>query len=426
MADSSSTPFAPVGFASAGSAAVSAASPSEAALGDVALEPTVAEVAAAAELPPTGRRRRVASWIGQRGDDLARRLLRGLYLRRGVPYMSPAELERAFAILRVYTDPAVLADPDRLLAPPSRLPAVQARWRRPVRGGLHSHLVFDSPYRPIHRLYAAEYRRYDRLDTVHLFSWTHARPAPASILVTHGWGMGRKRLHEHEFGIDNLFNGLGLDVYYYVMPFHWLRRPSTARFSGELHPSPNLMRTNETFIQKAIELRTALRWIKARNDAPLGMMGSSLGGYTTALVASLEDALDFAIPVLPPASLSDLFWNAGKDDPVQRKVSEMGMTRERFSAAWALHCPLTYQPKVPWRARFIVGAQGDNLVTPEHTDRLWEHWGRPRRYAFAGGHILQVYRSDYHHEIGRFLAELGVVPGERVHGGKGPLAPRFG
>jgi hypothetical protein len=358
---------------------------------------------------PQGRRRRAATWVGRHGDDFVRRILRGLYLRRGVPYMSPAELERALAVLRVYTDPAVLADPDRLLAPPTRLPAVQARWRRPVRGGLHSHLVFDSPYRPVHRVYAAEYRRYDRLDTVHLFSWTHARPAPASILITHGWGVGRKRVHEHEFGVDHLFRSLGLDVYYYVMPFHWLRRPSAARFSGELHPSPNLMRTNETFIQKALELRWALRWIKSRNPAPLGMMGSSLGGYTTALMASLEDSLDFAIPVLPPASLADLFWLQGQGDPVLEKVSAMGMTRERFASAWALHCPLTYRPKVPWRARFIVGAQGDKLVTPEHTDVLWEHWGRPRRYSFAGGHILQVYRGDYHREVGRFLEELGVL-----------------
>lgn len=372
------------------------------------------------------RRRRLATWVGQRSDDLLRRLLRGLYLRNGIPYMSPAELERAFGLLRVYTDPAVLADPDRLLSPPSRLPVVQARWRRPVRGGLHSHLEFDTPYRPVHRIYASEYRRYDRLDTVHLFSWTHARPAPASILVTHGWGVGRKQIHEWEFGIDHLFRELGLDVYYYVMPFHWLRRPSKARFSGELHPSPNLMRTNEAFIQTAIELRTALRWIKSRSPGPLGMMGSSLGGYTTALLASIEDSLDFAIPVLPPASLSDLFWIEGQGDPVLRKVSEMGMTRERFAAAWALHCPLTYAPKVPWRARFIVAAEGDNLIKAEHTDALWEHWGRPRRYAFAGGHILQVFRTDYHREIGRFLAELGVVSGERVEGGQGPLAPRFG
>ena len=86
----------------------------------------------------SGRRRRVATWLGRRGDDVARRVLRGLYLRRGVPYMTRGELERAFAMLRVYTDPEVLADPDRLLAPPSRLPHVTSRWRKPVRGGMLS------------------------------------------------------------------------------------------------------------------------------------------------------------------------------------------------------------------------------------------------------------------------------------------------
>ncbi len=375
---------------------------------------TLPRIQASATVARSGKRRRVATWLGRRGDGVVRRLLRQLYLRGGIPYMSPAELERAFAMLRVYCSPEALADPDVLLAPPARLPAVEARWRRPVRGGMHSHLVFDSPYRPVHRLYAAEYRRYDRLDIAHLFSWTHARPAPASILITHGWAVGRKRLHEQEFGIPYLFQKLGLDVYYYVMPFHWLRKPSQSRFSGELHPSPNLMRTNEAFIQTAQELRAALRWIKAQNPAPLGMMGSSLGGYTTALLASIEDALDFAVPVLPPASLADLFWAQSSGDPVLRKVEQMGMTQERFAGAWALHSPMTRKPKVPWRGRLIVGAQGDGLVTESHVDPLWEHWGRPRRYTFAGGHILQLYRSDYHRELGRFLADLGVVAPDRV------------
>jgi hypothetical protein len=360
------------------------------------------------------RRRRAANWVGRRGDAVVRRLLRGLYLKGGVPYMSPAELERALGILRVYTDPAVLADPDRLLAPPDPLPSMQARWRRSVRGGMHSHLHFGSPYRPVHRLYAAEYRRYDRVDTAHLFAWTHARPASGSIVLVHGWGVGNKRIHEREFGIPYLFQRLGLDVYFYVMPFHGLRRPSRARFSGELHPSPNLMRTNEGFIQTAQELRTILRWIKARNSAPVGMMGSSLGGYTTAWLASIDDTLDFAVPVLPPSSLADLFWRQGQGDAVLDKVQQMGMTRERFAAAWALHSPLSYEPRVPWRARLIVTATGDALVTASDTEALWEHWGRPRRFSFSGGHILQVFGADYHREVGRLLVDLGVVEASRL------------
>ena len=94
----------------------------------------------------------------------------------------------------------------------------------------------------------------------------------------------------------------------------------------------------------------------------------------------------------------------------------MATPRERFTTAWSLHCPLSYEPKVPWRGRFLIEAEGDALVTAPHTDLLWNHWGKPRRYSFSGGHILQVYRTDYHRELGRFLAGLGLVSPERVEG----------
>ncbi|MEM6997270.1 MAG: hypothetical protein AAF721_42590, partial [Myxococcota bacterium] len=248
------------------------------------------------------RRDRAASWVGRHGDAVVFRLLRRLFSSKGVAPMTAEELERSLAMLRCYTDPANLEDPDRLFAPPAEAPSVDTRSRKRVRGGLHSHYTFASPYRPVHRLYAAEFRRYDRVDTVHVLAWQHARPARGSIIVTHGWGLGHVRVHEIEFGLKYLFAELGLDVYYYVMPFHWLRRPSAARFSGQLHPSPNLMRTNESFVQKVVELRTIIGWILAQRDVPLGMMGSSLGGYTTALLASVDPRLSFAIPVLPPAS----------------------------------------------------------------------------------------------------------------------------
>lgn len=343
--------------------------------------------------------------------------------------MSAAELERSLAMLRCYTDPSVVADPDRLMAPPSRLPSLRTQWRRPIRGGSHVHYTFETPYRPVHPLYAAEYRRYDNCDTVHLFGWQHARPSPVSIILVHGWGLGVKHVHEREFGIDFLFRRLGLDVYYYVHPFHWLRKPSKARFSGELHPSPNLMRTNEAFCQTAQELRTAIGIIKGYNPAPLGMMGSSLGGYTTALLASLDDRLDYAIPIMPPASLADLFWEQGDGDPIREAVEKMGMTRERFRWAWSLHSPLSHRPKVGFNARMLVSATGDALVTPEHVDPLWHHWERPRHHRFAGGHILQVYRRRYQHAIGEFLHGLGhlsplalelagIAPGARDRGSR--------
>lgn len=365
-------------------------------------------------VPAHTRGERLATWAGVRVDRLVRRALRGLYLGRGVPFMSAVELERSLGMLRCYTDPDVLREPDTLFAPPRKLPPLRIHTRKAIRGGARLHWTFESPYRPVHPLYGSEFRRYDRLDTAHLFGWRHARPSPVSIILVHGWGLGAVHLHAREFGVDFLFRRLGLDVYYYVHPFHWVRKPSRARFSGELHPSPNLMRTNEAFIQTVQELRTIIGHLQAHGDTSIGMMGSSLGGYTTALLASVDDRLDFAIPIMTPASLADLFWEQGKGDPVRAQVESMGMTRERFRWAWSLHSPLSHRPRVPPSGRMFVSATGDALVTPEHVDPLWHHWDRPRHHRFAGGHILQVYGRRYQHEVARFLHGLGLVPTIRL------------
>jgi hypothetical protein len=346
-----------------------------------------------------------------RFDRFMRHGLRRVLMRRGgLDGVDTGELERRLAGLARYNAPDVLADPDRLLAPPG--PAeLTARLTRPLRDGAFHHFTFPSPYTPHDPDYAREYAGYDNVGTVHLHAWRHVRPAPASIVLAHGWCVGHRRLHEIEFNIAKLYRELGLDVYFYVQPFHSLRKPTAARFSGELFPSTDLVRTNEAFIQTCRDLRAAIGAILQYNPAPLGMMGSSLGGYTSALIASIDPRLAFVAPIMAPASFADLFWDHGEGDPFRSQAEALGMTRERFHDAWALHSPLSYTPKVPWERRLIISARGDALVTEAHADVLWHHWQRPRRFRFTGGHFLQVGRRGYIHELGRFLASLAILPG---------------
>ena len=221
-----------------------------------------------------------------------------------------------------------------------------------------------------------------------------ARPeggiARSSATLVHGWAVGARRLHEIEFSVGALFRDLGLDVYFYVQPFHGERRPSQARYNGQLFPSTDLVRTNEG-----------------------GHDGSSLGGYTSALVASVDPRLDFVVPIMAPASMAHLMWDHGAGDPFRTRTERAGMTRERFHHAWALHSPLSYRPLVPWDGRLIVGAADDVLVRPGDVDVLWEHWQRPRRFTFAGGHILQFGRRAYIRELASFLTGLGLLTPRR-------------
>ena len=177
----------------------------------------------------TSRRRRrrhvAARWAGTRVDTLVGRALRGLFVRGGLPYTGADALDEALEMLAPSCDPAVVADPDRVFAPRRRSTVTEVSRKR-VRGGLERHFTFPTPYVPVHPSYESEFRGYDRVRTAHLFGWQHATPAPASLLLVHGWGVGPKRLHETEFGVDYFFRQLGLDVYYYVLPFHWIRKPS--------------------------------------------------------------------------------------------------------------------------------------------------------------------------------------------------------
>lgn len=353
-------------------------------------------------------------------DKLLLAALRQLFSSNGGDRRTdPAEFERTVARLQRYIDPELLAAPQQLLAPAAELPRIRTELRRPLHRlgkgrqelGSEEHLSFTTPYVPLDPEYAAEFRRYPEVGRAHLWSWRHREPAPATILLTHGWGVGAWWMHRWEYDVPQLFHELGLDVYFYLAPYHERRNPSHIRFSGSLHPSADLVRTNEAFIQTAIELRTIISVILDRNPSPLGMMGSSLGGYTSALLASIDERLSFVIPVLPPASMAHLLWDHGAGAGMRNQAEGIGLTRELFHEYWSLHSPLTHQPKVAWDRRMIVTGLGDTLVTADHTRDLWEHWGRPRHYRFPGGHAFQLEARRYRREIGNFLRDIEVIPG---------------
>ena len=49
--------------------------------------------------------------------------------------------------------------------------------------------------------------------------------------------------------------------------------------------------------------------------------------------------------------------------------------------------PLDLPPLVPRERRFIFGAVGDRLVSPDQVRDLWRHWEHPRIVWYQGGHL---------------------------------------
>jgi hypothetical protein len=135
----------------------------------------------------------------------------------------------------------------------------------------------------------------------------------------------------------------------------------------------------------------------------------SLGGYATGLLAAVEPILDFAIAMIPVASLPELVWGEPLHRYRREEAEAHGITLDRFRHLWRVHAPLQRPPLLPVERRFVVGALGDRICPPGHAHALWSHWGRPAVHWFAGGHLAQFRRGRAFAAILHFLRGLGLA-----------------
>jgi dienelactone hydrolase len=282
---------------------------------------------------------------------------------------------------------------------------------RSLRGaGPLEHLTFPSEYEPHDPEIHAEYLGFARNRTSHVYLWRHRDGPRPTVLLIHGYGMGRIGFDSRAFEVPRLHDELGLDVAAVVLPLHGPR--SILRRSGAGFLDGHPLWTNAAFTQAVWDLRRVCGWLRAQGAPSIGVYGMSLGGYTTALFSSLEDGLACAIPMIPVASLASLTWR--QLNPVQRGAAQAaGLSEELFERAWTTHCPLRHQPRVAHERRLIVAAAADRIVPPEQPHALWEHWGRPAVHWFPGTHLAWLGRSAIRRRIEAHLRETLLSSQER-------------
>jgi pimeloyl-ACP methyl ester carboxylesterase len=297
------------------------------------------------------------------------------------------------ATARPYLDAALQAEPRRFFAfldAPSPLPPVRTVDERATPGGAIALRELDTEYAPWH---ASESwpacAENARLSFAH---WMHRPGRPRAVVIAlHGFTMGRRWIDARVFMAARWFT-LGYDVVLPLLPFHGERSPRWARYSGEAFGSWDVGRLNEAVRQAVHDVDLVRRIVAATVDAPAGLLGLSLGGYVTALLAGLRDDLAFAIPVAAPATLAFLpqtLFRLGR-----RRSAPLPVRPEILERAYRVHSPFSFPLAIPRRHTFVVGGLGDCLVPPEQVTALWRHWGEPDLAWFSGGHATPFGRTD--------------------------------
>jgi len=270
---------------------------------------------------------------------------------------------------------------------------VHGRERRGLRGGVVISRAFVTTYRPHPSIVGLVSSDLSPRDQILVDHWTHGPERPrATVVALHGFSMGYPLIDAFALFASQCFHA-GLDVALITLPFHGPRTPANARFSGEHFAIPHVARLNEAVRQAIYEIQLVVNWLRDHVDAPVGLLGLSLGGYLAALMADLRADLDFVIPMVPPVCIGDLAWRFFTNSRHYRNVEEAAFTQEELRAAYRVHSPLTFPLAVEKERVLILAGRGDQIVPPDHPHTLWRHWGEPAIFWFSGSHLAPFRRG---------------------------------
>jgi pimeloyl-ACP methyl ester carboxylesterase len=311
------------------------------------------------------------------------------------------------ANLSFYAELAAEQDVTKSFPAPTTLPRVSSRQANPMaewiaHGNVHN-LAFASSFEAVNPAMRDAWQALPRNNIVRAQHWRHDDGPRPTLCVIHGF-MGSPYLFNGLFFSLPWFYRSGYDVLLYTLPFHGRRAEKYSPFSGYGYFAHGMSGFVEAMAQAVHDFRSVIDYLQHTGVERIALTGMSLGGYTAALLAGVEDRLQAVIPNVPVVSVEqevDDWFPANKLFALGHRLGRIN--REDFVAASAYHSPLNYPPLVPKHRRLIITGLGDRLAPPEQSEMLWEHWDHCALHWFPGNHILHVSQPAYLRRMTRFL-----------------------
>jgi hypothetical protein len=254
-----------------------------------------------------------------------------------------------------------------------------------TRGVAYEHLRFESGYEPSEGEPGRErWLGYAPNRTAHAWVMRHRDGSRPWLVCIHGYQMGRPLLDFGAFRPAWLHHRLGLNLLLPVLPLHG---PRTIGWrSGDGFLGADVLDTVHAEAQAIWDIRRMIGWIRTEGATGIGVYGLSLGGYSAALLASLNESLACAIAGIPVSDFARLFFRHRPTLQVHRARLH-GIEEARVSEVLRVVSPLALAPRLPRERRFLFAAAVDRIVPPDQVLDLWQHWERPRIEWYPGAHL---------------------------------------
>jgi len=291
------------------------------------------------------------------------------------------------------------------LRPPELVPIAVQDFRSPW--GKYRHLRYESEYEPHPgEPGRARWLGYAANRTAHARLFEHPGEARPWLVCVPGYRMGHAAVDFAAFQARWLHLHLGLNVAIPVIPLHGPRR--VGRRGGDGFFTGDFLDTVHAQTQAIWDVRQLIGWLRTRGARSVGVYGVSLGGYTAALLASLERDLSCVIAGIPAADFLRLM-QAHAPPFVSWAAERIGLSFEKIERVLSVISPLALEPRIPHERRFLYAGLADRLASPDHARDLWRHWGRPHLTWYSGSHVSFLWESDVRALLKRALSACGLL-----------------
>jgi pimeloyl-ACP methyl ester carboxylesterase len=239
--------------------------------------------------------------------------------------------------------------------------------------------------------------------TAHARWFKHDGPPRPCVVLVHGYMAGNYVIEERVWQVKRLYES-GLDVVMTVLPLHGPRRSEERGYRPPAFPSNDARFTIEGFRQLVFDHRALFGFLRAQGVPSLGIMGMSLGGYSAALLATLESYLRFAVMLVPLASIEDFVRENGR---FAGSPTEQQALHEALRLA---HRPISpfARPSLLAPERVVVVAGESDLVTGVGQARVLAAHFDAELSLFHGGHLLHAGRELAFTPVWRLLCSFAA------------------
>jgi len=129
--------------------------------------------------------------------------------------------------------------------------------------------------------------------------------------VIHGFGASPYLLNSACFALPWLY-GKGYDLLLYTMPFHGARRAALAPMNGAGMFAFGPANFNEAMLHAVHDFRLFVDHLEASGVEQVGVAGLSLGGYLSAVLATVEERLRLVITNAAVTNMADSSGNGSR------------------------------------------------------------------------------------------------------------------